>query len=54
MTSKFNSERIFFDGDAGEIQGLRSRVFFGTAGGGELFRGETINFFAQIGKSLLG
>ncbi len=51
MTSKFNSERIFFDGDAGEIQGLRSRVFFGTAGGGELFRGETINFLHKSEKA---
>ena len=54
MTSKFNSERIFFDGENGEIQGLRSRVFFGTAGGGELFRGETINFLHKSEKSVLG
>jgi hypothetical protein len=51
MTSKFNSERIFFDGNGGEIQGLRSRVFFGTAGGGELFRGETINFLHKSEKA---
>lgn len=51
MTSKFNSERIFFDGENGEIQGLRSRVFFGTAGGGELFRGETINFLHKSEKA---
>lgn len=51
MTSKFNSERIFFDGNSGEIQGLRSRVFFGTAGGGELFRGETINFLHKSEKA---
>lgn len=46
-TNRFNSERISFniDGDgAGEIGGLRSKIFFGTAGGGELFRGETILF----------
>ena len=54
MTSKFNSERIFFDGNGGEIQGLRSRVFFGTAGGGELFRGETINFLHKSEKGVLG
>jgi hypothetical protein len=46
--NKFNSERISFnvDGDqmTGEVKGLRSKIFFGTAGGGELFRGETILF----------
>ncbi len=52
MTSKFNSERIAFDsGGSGELQGLRSRVFFGTAGGGELFRGETINFLHKSEKA---
>ena len=46
--NRFNSERISFniDGDqqTGEVKGLRSKIFFGTAGGGELFRGETIQF----------
>jgi hypothetical protein len=46
--NKFNSEKISFnvDGDqmTGEVKGLRSKIFFGTAGGGELFRGETILF----------
>lgn len=41
-TNKFNSERISFSIDGGG--GLRSKIFFGTAGGGELFRGETILF----------
>lgn len=39
---KFNSEQISFN--TGEGDGLRSNIFFGTAGGGELFRGETILF----------
>ncbi len=47
-TNRFNSERISFniDGadDYNEVKGLRSKIFFGTAGGGELFRGETILF----------
>ena len=41
-TNRFNSERISFSIDGGG--GLRSKIFFGTAGGGELFRGETILF----------
>lgn len=41
-TDKFNSEEISFNDSAGK--GLRSKIFFGTAGGDELFRGETINF----------
>lgn len=48
MTNRFNSERISFNGngqaDYDEVGGLRSKIFFGTAGGGELFRGETILF----------
>ena len=51
MTSKFNSDKINLDGGAGELGGLRSRVFFGTAGGGELFRGETINFLHKSEKA---
>jgi len=47
-TNRFNSERISFniDGadDFSEVRGLRSKIFFGTAGSGELFRGETILF----------
>lgn len=45
-TNRFNSERISFNVDGGydEVRGLRSKIFFGTAGGGELFRGETILF----------
>jgi hypothetical protein len=46
--NRFNSERISFNIDGeqitGEVKGLRSKIFFGTAGGGELFRGETIQF----------
>jgi hypothetical protein len=46
--NRFNSERISFNVDGehmtGEVNGLRSKIFFGTAGGGELFRGETILF----------
>ncbi len=42
QTDKFNSEQISFNNASGT--GLRSRIFFGTAGGGELFRGETILF----------
>lgn len=41
-TDKFNSEVISFNDSNGT--GLRSKIFFGTAGGGELFRGETILF----------
>lgn len=47
-TNRFNSERISFNtdgsGEYDEVSGLRSKIFFGTAGGGELFRGETIQF----------
>lgn len=47
-TNRFNSERISFNIDGmdeyTEVKGLRSKIFFGTAGGGELFRGETILF----------
>lgn len=47
-TNRFNSERISFNIDGAddytEVKGLRSKIFFGTAGGGELFRGETILF----------
>lgn len=47
-TNRFNSERISFNVDGSEdydsVKGLRSKIFFGTAGGGELFRGETILF----------
>lgn len=42
QTDKFNSEQISFNTSDGK--GLRSKIFFGTAGGGELFRGETILF----------
>lgn len=46
--NRFNSEKISFNIDGeqqvGEVKGLRSKIFFGTAGGGELFRGETILF----------
>jgi len=46
--NRFNSEKISFNIDGeqnvGEVNGLRSKIFFGTAGGGELFRGETILF----------
>lgn len=41
-TDKFNSDVISFNDSNGT--GLRSKIFFGTAGGGELFRGETILF----------
>lgn len=51
MTAKFNSEKIYFDSDGSGGQGLRSRVFFGTAGGGELFRGETINCLHKSEKA---
>lgn len=48
QTNRFNSERISFNTDGSgaydEVSGLRSKIFFGTAGGGELFRGETIQF----------
>ena len=47
-TNRFNSERISFNIDGADsyasVGGLRSKIFFGTAGGGELFRGETILF----------
>lgn len=44
-TDRFNSERISFNRPGGSPKkGLRSKIFFGTAGGGELFRGETILF----------
>ena len=42
QTNKFNSEQVSFNIDGGG--GLRSKIFFGTAGGGELFRGQTILF----------
>jgi hypothetical protein len=48
MTNRFNSEKISFNtpgqAEYEAMTGLRSKIFFGTAGGGELFRGETILF----------
>jgi len=47
-TNRFSTERISFNvpgqGEYEVMKGLRSKIFFGTAGGGELFRGETILF----------
>lgn len=52
MTTKFNSEKIMFDDDGkGEVRGLKSKIFFGTAGAGELFRGETITFMHKSEKA---
>jgi len=51
MTNRFSSERISFDDDGGQVKGLRSKIFFGTAGGGELFRGETITFLHKSEKA---
>lgn len=50
-TNKFNSERISYDDTSGEVEGLKSRIFFGTAGGKELFRGETILFLHKSEKA---
>lgn len=51
-TNRFNSEKIIYDfvDDAGS-GGLKSRIFFGTAGGSELFRGETILFLHKSEKA---
>ena len=43
-TDKFNSEQISYEG-------LLSKIFFGTAGGNELFRGETILFLHKSEKA---
>ena len=52
-TNRFNSEKISYDYLAkdGESGGLKSRIFFGTAGGSELFRGETILFLHKSEKA---
>lgn len=51
-TNRFNSEKISYDylSQDGE-GGLKSRIFFGTAGGSELFRGETILFLHKSEKA---
>lgn len=58
QTDRFNSERISFNDDGGENasasdmnRGLRSQIYFGTAGGGELFRGQTILFLHKSEKA---
>ena len=52
-TNRFNSETISYDyiGKSGVSDGLKSRIFFGTAGGSELFRGETILFMHKSEKA---
>lgn len=52
-TNRFNSENISYDfiGSDGLSGGLKSRIFFGTAGGSELFRGETILFMHKSEKA---
>lgn len=52
-TNRFNSEKISYDyvGDGSNGGGLKSRIFFGTAGGQELFRGETILFLHKSEKA---
>lgn len=52
-TNRFNSEKISYDyaGESVEDGGLKSRIFFGTAGGSELFRGETILFMHKSEKA---
>lgn len=52
-TNRFNSEKISYDYVAqdGISGGLKSRIFFGTAGGTELFRGETILFLHKSEKA---
>ena len=52
-TNRFNSEKISYDylSKDGESGGLKSRIFFGTAGGSELFRGETILFLHKSEKA---
>ena len=58
QVDRFNSERISFNSVDGKnsgsydvVKGLRSKIFFGTAGGGELFRGETIHFLHKSEKA---
>ena len=52
-TNRFNSETISYDyvGEDPNSGGLKSRIFFGTAGGSELFRGETILFMHKSEKA---
>ena len=51
-TNRFSSEAISYDKvDNGDGGGLRSKIFFGTAGGNELFRGETILFCHKSEKA---
>ncbi len=52
-TNRFNSEKISYDylAQDGVSGGLKSRIFFGTAGGTELFRGETILFLHKSEKA---
>lgn len=52
-TNRFNSEKISYDylSQDGDEGGLKSRIFFGTAGGSELFRGETILFLHKSEKA---
>lgn len=51
-TNRFNSEKISYDYLSKDGEGgLKSRIFFGTAGGSELFRGETILFLHKSEKA---
>lgn len=50
-TNRFNSEKINYDYMSEDGGGLKSRIFFGTAGGSELFRGETILFMHKSEKA---
>lgn len=50
-TNRFNSEKINYDYAGEDGGGLKSRIFFGTAGGSELFRGETILFLHKSEKA---
>lgn len=52
-TNRFNSESISYDyiNDGEKGGGLKSKIFFGTAGGSELFRGETILFMHKSEKA---
>ena len=58
QVDRFNSERISFNSVDGKnsgsydvVKGLRSKIFFGTAGGWRLFRGETIHFLHKSEKA---
>ena len=50
-TNRFSSEAISYDYASEDGGGLKSGIFFGTAGGSDLFRGKTITFLHKSEKA---